>query len=166
MHDANPRVFHFFKLRRWWLPCGFALGFSLMGLAASGGDAVPKSFAEFKKSAAGEEGTWDTLIRQDGKEVVRIENARPVFFNPAGDGLLLLDAAAGFEVTEGMLVPAAFRRFKYLPADPAHSTAVLSRRSRCLSSPGLHPCASDRIAPGHSKTPRSRTPCCRSPRHP
>lgn len=211
---------HFFKLRRWCLPCGFALGFSLMGPVASGGDTVPKSFADFKKSAvpgaqvpaglsetlramwfaksgqwepaheiaqdiktpigswihgflhreegdlanagywyrragmtlptgveiveewswiarelwqrengitpgeetftsasglvatseksaAGEEGTWDTLIRKDGKEMVRIENSRPVSFNPAGDVLLLIDAAADDNCRHFLVKPAA-----------------------------------------------------------
>lgn len=49
--------------------------------------------ASSEKSTSGEEGAWDTLIRRNGKEVLRIENARPVSFNPADDVLLLVDAA-------------------------------------------------------------------------
>jgi hypothetical protein len=63
--------------------------------------------ASSDKSAAGEEGTWDTLIRKDGKEVIRIENARPVSFSPAGDVLLLIDAAADDNCRHFLVKPAA-----------------------------------------------------------
>jgi hypothetical protein len=211
---------HTFKLRRWSIPCSFALGFLLAGPAASGGEAAPKSFAEFKASAVagaqvpaglseplramwlakagqwekaheiaqeiktpagswihgflhreegdlanaeywyrragmsipkgiktpeewswiarelwqrengitpgeetitsasglvasseksdtGEEGAWDTLIRMDGKELIRIKNARPVSFSPAGDVLLLIDAAPDDNCRHFLVKPAA-----------------------------------------------------------
>jgi hypothetical protein len=41
-----------------------------------------------------EEGAWDTVLRQNGKELLRITNARPISFDPSGKTLLLMDAAA------------------------------------------------------------------------
>jgi hypothetical protein len=63
--------------------------------------------ASSEKSASGEEGTWDTLIRKDGKEVLRIGNARPVSFSPAGDVLLLIDAAADDDCRYFIVKPVA-----------------------------------------------------------
>ncbi len=63
--------------------------------------------ASSEKSASGEEGTWDTLIRKNGKAVVKIENARPVSFRPAGDVLLLVDAAADDNCRHFLVKPKA-----------------------------------------------------------
>ncbi|MGL5020247.1 MAG: hypothetical protein ACRDBP_19075 [Luteolibacter sp.] len=63
--------------------------------------------ASSEKSASGEEGTWDTLIRKDGKAVVKIENARPVSFSPTGDVLLLVDAAADDDCRHFLVKPMA-----------------------------------------------------------
>ncbi len=58
------------------------------------------------KSADGGEGAWDTLIRKDGKQVLRIPNARPVSFNPAGEVLLLVEAAADDDCRHFLIKPA------------------------------------------------------------
>ena len=63
--------------------------------------------ASSEKSASGEEGTWDTLIRKDGKALVKIENARPVSFRPAGDVLLLVDAASDDNCRHFLVKPMA-----------------------------------------------------------
>lgn len=63
--------------------------------------------ATSEKSAAGEEGAWDTLIRINGKQLIRIENARPVSFSPAGDVLLLRDAAADDDCRHFLVKPTA-----------------------------------------------------------
>lgn len=57
--------------------------------------------------ADGEEGSWDTLIRKDGKEVTRIANARPVSFSPGGDVLLLIEAAADDDCQHFLIKPSA-----------------------------------------------------------
>jgi hypothetical protein len=59
------------------------------------------------KSADGEEGSWDTVIQKDGKELQRIANARPVSFSPAGDVLLLKEAAADDDCRHFLIKPAA-----------------------------------------------------------
>jgi hypothetical protein len=59
------------------------------------------------KSADGAEGASDTLIRKDGKQVLRIPNARPVSFNPAGDVLLLIEAAADDDCRHFLIKPVA-----------------------------------------------------------
>ena len=59
------------------------------------------------EAADGEEGSWDTLIQKDGKKVALIANARPVSFNPAGDVLLLLEAAADDDCRHFLIKPAA-----------------------------------------------------------
>ena len=61
--------------------------------AVAARDASGGLVATSLKSADGEEGAWDTLVRKDGKQVLMIPNARPVSFNPAGDVLLLVEAA-------------------------------------------------------------------------
>jgi hypothetical protein len=65
-----------------------------------------------EKSPSAEEGSWDTFVLKNGKKMVRIENARPVSFSPAGDVLLLIDAAADdncrhflVKPTEGLKIP-------------------------------------------------------------
>lgn len=59
------------------------------------------------KSADGGEGEWDTLIQKDGKPLLRIPNARPVSFNPAGDVLLLVEAAADDDCRHFLIKPGA-----------------------------------------------------------
>lgn len=59
------------------------------------------------KAADGEEGSWDTLIQKDGKKVALISNARPVSFNPAGDVLLLEEAAADDDCRHFLIKPTA-----------------------------------------------------------
>lgn len=59
------------------------------------------------KSADGEEGSWDTLVQKDGKKVALIANARPVSFNPAGDVLLLVEAAADDDCRHFLVKPTA-----------------------------------------------------------
>jgi len=59
------------------------------------------------KSAGDEEGAWDTLIRKAGKPVLRIPNARPVSFSPAGNVLLLVEAAADDDCRHFLIEPAA-----------------------------------------------------------
>jgi hypothetical protein len=51
---------------------------------------VAKAVAAAKE----EEGAWDTVLRQNGKELLRIGNARPISIDPSGKTLLLVDAAA------------------------------------------------------------------------
>jgi len=63
--------------------------------------------ASSAKSADDGEGAWDTLIRKDGKPVLRIPNARPVSFSPAGDVLLLVEAAADDDCRHFLIKPAA-----------------------------------------------------------
>jgi hypothetical protein len=63
--------------------------------------------ATSEKPADAGEGAWDTLIRMNGKQVIRIENARPVSFSPAGDVLLLRDAAADDDCRHFLVKPAA-----------------------------------------------------------
>jgi hypothetical protein len=58
-----------------------------------------------EKPAGGEEGVWDTVIRKDGKVVLRIPNARPVSFRPAGDVLLLREAAADDDCRHFLVKP-------------------------------------------------------------
>lgn len=60
-----------------------------------------------EKPAGDGEGVWDTVIRKDGKLVVRIPNARPVSFRPAGDVLLLKDAAADDDIRHFLVRPSA-----------------------------------------------------------
>lgn len=60
-----------------------------------------------EKPAGDEEGVWDTVIRKDGKVVQRISNARPVSFRPAGDMLLLRDAAADDDIRHFIVKPSA-----------------------------------------------------------
>jgi hypothetical protein len=58
-------------------------------------------------SPSEEEGVWDTVIRKNGQLVLHIQNARPVSFNPTGDVLLLIDAAADDDVRHFLIKPAA-----------------------------------------------------------
>jgi hypothetical protein len=60
-----------------------------------------------EKPAGGGEGVWDTVIRKDGQMVLRIPNARPVSFSPAGDVLLLADAAADDDCRHFLVRPSA-----------------------------------------------------------
>lgn len=53
------------------------------------------------------EGAWDTVIRKNDKVLVRIDNARPVSFSPAGDVLLLVDANADDDCRHFLIRPAA-----------------------------------------------------------
>ena len=54
-----------------------------------------------------EGGAWDTIIRKNGQVLMTIPNARPVSFNPAGDVLLLIDAAADDNCRHFLIRPAA-----------------------------------------------------------
>ncbi len=63
--------------------------------------------ATSENSADAGEGAWDTLIRINGKQVIRIENARPLSFSPAGDVLLLRDAAADDDCRHFLVKPTA-----------------------------------------------------------
>jgi hypothetical protein len=54
-----------------------------------------------------EEGAWDTIIRKNGQVLMTIPNARPVSFNPTGDVLLLIDAAADDNCRHFLIRPAA-----------------------------------------------------------
>ncbi len=60
-----------------------------------------------EKPAGKEEGVWDTVIRKNGKVVLTIPNARPVSFCPAGDVLLLRDAAADDDIRHFLVKPSA-----------------------------------------------------------
>jgi hypothetical protein len=60
-----------------------------------------------EKPAGGGEGEWDTVIRKDGQVVLRIPNARPVSFRPAGDVLLLMEAAADDDIRHFLVKPSA-----------------------------------------------------------
>jgi hypothetical protein len=59
------------------------------------------------ETPAQQEGVWDTVIRKNGKVLLHIPNARPVSFNPAGDVLLLVDAAADDDSRHFLIKPAA-----------------------------------------------------------
>jgi hypothetical protein len=63
--------------------------------------------AASEKPAAGGEGEWDTVIRKDGKLLLKIPNARPVSFSPAGDVLLLVEAAADDDLRHFLVKPSA-----------------------------------------------------------
>ena len=75
--------------------------------AVAARDASGVLVATSLKSADGEEGAWDTLVRKDGKQVHMIPNARPVSFNPAGDVLLLVEAAADDDCRHFLIKPSA-----------------------------------------------------------
>lgn len=55
----------------------------------------------------GAEGSWDTLVRKDSKEVLRIPRARPVSFSPVGEVLLLVEAAADDDLRHILVRPSA-----------------------------------------------------------
>ncbi len=59
------------------------------------------------KSADASEGAWDTLIHENGKQILRIANARPVSFSPAGDVLLLKEAAPDDACRHFLIKPSA-----------------------------------------------------------
>lgn len=59
------------------------------------------------EASSPEEGAWDTVVRKNRETLVRIENARPVSFSPAGDVLLMMDAAADDELRHFLIKPSA-----------------------------------------------------------
>ena len=59
------------------------------------------------KSTDEGEGAWDTLVHENGKQLLRIPHARPVSFSPAGDVLLLIEAAADDSCRHFLINPAA-----------------------------------------------------------
>lgn len=59
------------------------------------------------KSADGPEGSWDTLIQKDGGQILRISNARPVSFSPAGEVLLLVESATDDDCRHFLVLPSA-----------------------------------------------------------
>ena len=63
--------------------------------------------AASSKPADQEEGEWDTIIRKNGEVLTHIRHARPVSFNPTGDVLLLIDAAADDNCRHFLIRPAA-----------------------------------------------------------
>jgi len=77
---------------------------------AAGEEAVTSAtglVAASTKSTDEEEGAWDTVIHENGKPILRITNARPVSFSPAGDVLLLREAAADDDARHFLIKPSA-----------------------------------------------------------
>lgn len=82
------------------------LGFCRSEVRAADGAPVKSKLgyeATSVKPAEPEEGASDTIIRKDGKEVLRVPHAKPISFSPDGRILLLAQAAADDDCQQFLL---------------------------------------------------------------